>query len=162
MSDSSWSKAVSDRMTAVGKDLTFISDTLPTATEAYPITLRVTADTLRRMREPLGRLKAILSLGPGWDSYGGHPVRPEAVLHAVSLLAKIFEHDVSAPEIVPTSTGGLQLEWHQAGADLEMDVSTDGTVQIFLQLPSEQTWEGPLSSNPSALSRFVAFVASDR
>lgn len=167
LTDRCWSvEAAEDRRGARvsgGEDpVIFGSDMLPTPTGEDAVTFRVAAETFDRMQEPLRRIDALMSLDAGWDSYGGYPVQPRAALHAVQLLAAILENDVPPPSVVPTVTGGLQLEWHDSGADLEMEVRVDRSVEVFLQLPNEQTWEGPLANNWWALRRFLAYVASER
>jgi len=69
---------------------------------------------------------------------------------------------VPPPSIVPTSDGGLQLEWHQEEADLEMDVRPDLRVDIFLKMPKDQTWEGPLANSRWRLQAFLQQIAERR
>lgn len=140
----------------------FGSEMLPTPTEDDAVIFHVTEETMERMQEPFRRIQTLMAFGADWDSYGGYPLRPGVALHAVRLLAAILDNDVPVPSVVPTSTGGVQLEWHQSGADLEMEVKPDRSVDVFLQLPSEQTWEGSLANNRGALMRFLAYVSSER
>lgn len=164
LSDSCWSMGREEprRATRHEEDpVIFGSEMLPTPTEDDAVLFQVSEDTLRRMREPLQRIEALMALGADWDSYGGYPLRPGAALHAVQLLAAILANDVPAPSVVPTSTGGVQLEWHESGADLEMEVNPDRSVEVFLQLPNERTWEGPLANNWWALRRFLAYLSSE-
>lgn len=137
----------------------FGSEMLPAPADEESVAYRVSADTHRRLQEPLARISALMALGSDWDSYGGQPIRPSAALHAVQLLAAVLSNDVPSPSIVPTSDGGLQLEWHQEEADLEMAVTPDRSVEVFLQMPNEQTWEGPLANNQWRLEAFLAYVA---
>ena len=55
-------------------------------------------------------------LKAGWDSYGAPAIAPEAVAAAQGF------------DVVPTSAGGVQLEWHRHGCDLEIEWGPDGTV----------------------------------
>ncbi len=56
----------------------------------------------------------------GWDSYGGSPTTDAAKDVARIMLAP--------PCIVPTNSGGIQLEWHQGGWDIEIVIEADGTL----------------------------------
>lgn len=166
LSDGYWSvardvPAYESTMRPADPPVIFGSAMLPTPTDDASVTLRVSEQTCERMREPLQRIEALVALGAGWDTYGSQPIRPAVALHAVRLLAAILSDDVPTPSIVPTSTGGLQLEWHQRGADLELEVSPDKSVIVFLQMPTEQTWEGPLANSQWALRRFLSYVSSE-
>lgn len=57
-------------------------------------------------------LDRLAELKPGWDSYGAP---------ALSLAAlKVARVMLDAPQVVPTPGGGIQLEWHQDGLDIEI------------------------------------------
>jgi hypothetical protein len=70
------------------------------------------------------RLVAFLDLEPNWDSFGAVPPRWEAVEAAYELLMLISDPTTPTPQVVPTTTGGVQLEWHQSGIDLEVEVNS--------------------------------------
>lgn len=74
----------------------------------------------------LGRLVSLLQLPPGWDTYGSLPISPTALVSILSALAYALPPDVPEPSIVPTSDGGIQVEWHVAGIDIESQ-TLDGT-----------------------------------
>jgi hypothetical protein len=38
-----------------------------------------------------------------------------------------------APALVPTSAGGLQLEWHRAGLDVEISIELNGEADIWIK-----------------------------
>lgn len=83
------------------------------------------ARKLRRLEE-LGRLEA------GWDGAGSRPPDPPALVAAVALV-RLFSawatlRPVCPPQIVPVAGGGLQLEWHEQGLDLEVVVGLDGGI----------------------------------
>jgi hypothetical protein len=55
--------------------------------------------------------------------------------------------DAAAPTLVPTNGGGIQLEWHQNGVDLEVrfEPRSSATVCIFDQ-DTDLDWAGHLTS----------------
>jgi len=68
----------------------------------------------------------------GWDSYGGLPVTREVLGEMVGWLLNWTGHEAPAPTVVPTSGGGVQLEWHMAGIDLEVEFQPSGKVGMLL------------------------------
>ena len=70
------------------------------------------------------RLKELLDLPQGWDSYGAGCIDPKAV-DAASRLLDVLDHD---PAVIPTSHGGIQLEWHRDGLELEVEINTAGEI----------------------------------
>ena len=62
------------------------------------------------------------TLRPGWNSLGGVPIS-EAAIHTAEVISS---HD---PAIVPRSNGGVQLEWHTDGLDLEVVIAPDGRLE---------------------------------
>jgi hypothetical protein len=143
-------------------DVIFGSDMLPTPTDDDSVTVKVSEDAHRRVEEAISHIAALAAMGPDWDTYGGRPLQSGAILHATRLLAAVLSTDAPAPVIVPTSEGGLQLEWHEGDADLEMEISPDRCVNVFLKLPNEQTWEGALYNSKRRLQAFLAYVSEHR
>jgi hypothetical protein len=91
------------------------------------------------------RTAELLALDPNWDSYGAAPVQPRAVESALDLLLKVMKDDTPRPAVVPANTGGVQLEWHSAILDLEVEIAVDGTTTVFYQdYERDSEGEGPL------------------
>src|SRR5437764_330498 len=66
------------------------------------------------------RLSELLALREGWDTYSAPPVADE-VVHAVIAFLWLFATDAkTTPWVVPTSLGGLQLEWHKPDLSVEV------------------------------------------
>jgi hypothetical protein len=70
----------------------------------------------------LDRIERLLKLRQGWDSYAAVPIAHDAGMFALVVLNNVMGPRTPTPTIVPTSTGGLQLEWHEKGIDLEVRV----------------------------------------
>lgn len=79
----------------------------------------------------LHRLQHLSRLGDNWDSYGGRPVADEAVFTALSVIARLLSDESVPPEVAPTSEGGVQLEWHREGEELEIRVTSNGEISAF-------------------------------
>jgi hypothetical protein len=70
----------------------------------------------------------------GWDGYGAPPLDPEMVEAARRFL--------SCVSVVPCVSGGVQLEWHMLGADLEIEFAPGEPVFFYL---SNAEGDGALS-----------------
>jgi hypothetical protein len=70
------------------------------------------------------RLKELLDLSEGWDSYGADPIDPRAVDGAWRVL-EVLEQE---PAVIPCVDGGVQLEWHRAMIDLEIRITPTGDI----------------------------------
>jgi len=74
------------------------------------------------------QLESILRLETGWDSYGAPSISPVAAEHAMQLLASATPS--RRPSVVPTSNGGVQLEWHGGGIDIEVACLPSGAARL--------------------------------
>jgi hypothetical protein len=135
---------------------------------------RIGGDFQRRLREwiaasrerrspdwlpdTVGERRALLELKDNWNSYGARSVRPEIVLSAIRLLEGIVQADTPEPVVVPTVRGGVQLEWHRLGADLEIEIDAPGRFQILFGMP-EETREEEFEASEADLSRVSSQVA---
>jgi len=78
------------------------------------------------MNTPLAKLDSFLSLKKDWDSYGASPIDPKAVAAAKRFL--------SACQPVPTNDGGVQLEWHLMGQEIEIVFNAKGEiVEVYVE-----------------------------
>lgn len=105
------------------------------------------------------RLQELQQLRPGWDSYGGSPISAVAIENSLTILIAALAKGAPVPAIVPTSTGGVQLEWHNSRCDLELEIS-DRLATAFLSLRGDhvRTWEGTLVSTGWHLDRFLNYL----
>jgi hypothetical protein len=67
----------------------------------------------------------LLTLPVNWDSYGAVSVERNLVQEAMNLMNTLLAPSSPAPRVVPLSSGGLQLEWHRKGIDLEIVFDRD-------------------------------------
>jgi len=68
----------------------------------------------------------LFTLPHNWDSYGAGPIDPRVVHDAMNLTNSLLGPTSPAPRVVPLSSGGVQLEWHRQGIDLEIVFDRDG------------------------------------
>lgn len=93
----------------------------------------------------LERLQALAALGPNWDTYGAPPVDRELIPEVLQFLASSWgSGGLPLPAIVPTSTGGFQVEWSSGGLEVEVEwkrIGSDPTVLLCDENTGEE-WEG--------------------
>lgn len=77
------------------------------------------------------RLNNLCNLPIGWDGYDGQPVNFWTASFAASLLSRLLVEDAPSPSIVPIASGGLQLEWHMAGFDIELEIEEPNSVRAW-------------------------------
>ena len=74
------------------------------------------------------RMAELVALPRGWDSRDASPVTDTALRRTIEFLLEYVADGVDRPVVVPTVCGGLQLEWHNNGVDVEVEVAQDGHV----------------------------------
>ena len=119
-------------------------DGLPTSPE--PI-----AEAIRQASE-------LVQLPERWNSYGAKPVSSEAARAATTFVVKAVSAapNLAAPAVVPTVRGGLQLEWHRQGVDLEIEFEPDGSGSWYAEdRETEESVEQPLLDEDAALRRWL-------
>jgi hypothetical protein len=79
----------------------------------------------------LSRFQLLSRLDENWDTYGGSPLSDEAIYTALAIIARLLRDESVPPAIVPTSEGGVQLEWQRAGDELEIRVAPSGEISAF-------------------------------
>lgn len=108
--------------------------------------------------EVLSGIKRLAMLPANWDSYGAHTIQSDAARRGLILLAEVMQHDSPAPSIVPTSTGGVQFEWHRLGIDLEIEIDPNEEPTVWYhEAASGEEWESEPDTNlKEVLEGFVA------
>lgn len=91
------------------------------------------------------QIVALLRLEADWDSYGAQPVRFQAAIAALDLMLELIGESTCPPSIVPTVDGGIQIEWHVRGIDLEIEMMDFRNASLFVyDSETEVEWEGKL------------------
>lgn len=78
-----------------------------------------------RWAEIRGRLDQLRRLPENWDSYGGVPPSRRALREAESFARSFDRPFLPVAQIVPSNDGGVQLEWHCGGWDVEIEITPD-------------------------------------
>jgi hypothetical protein len=92
------------------------------------------------------RLRELMQLAAGWDSYGAPRVDPRIEPIAEDLIEWFAVDDMPAPDIFATTEGGIQIEWHIRGVNVEIDISPDESTVYFHDIQSgDAPWVRRLS-----------------
>ncbi len=100
-------------------------------------------------------LVALVNLAENWDSYGGHPVDPDVARFAYRLIGELLGPAQPLPALIPTSQGGLSLEWHAIDFDVQVNIPPEDDVEVFYRDHGDE-WEGDLLDAIPALDRLLA------
>lgn len=140
----SWS-----RTTAAGASETLTPATNPTlGPERREITLTVSGTLYGQpwFHQTLNQLVGFFSLEEDWDGYGAQRIHESAVKRAVAVLDAVCPAGPE-PWAVPTSDGGVQLEWAYNGVEIEIEILPAGPAQILIVEPSGEESEMAASSD---------------
>lgn len=102
------------------------------------------------------RMAELVALPRGWDSRNASPVSDTALRRTIEFLLEHVADGIDCPVVVPTVHGGLQLEWHNNGVDVEVEVAPDGHVSCLAEDgSSEEPVELGLAGNEEWIRRWL-------
>jgi hypothetical protein len=95
----------------------------------------------------VSKLIELLELPGGWNSYNAKPISKENVTFAVALLGRLMRESTPAPLVVPKVRGGVQLEWHTRGIDIEVTIDSPERVSFLAEdlRGGQELAEGPIN-----------------
>ncbi len=109
--------------------------------------------------EVLGRLCTLLQLPQNWDGYGTPSLRRDACMFALEILERVMQPRTPLPQVVPSSVGGIQLEWHERDVDLELHIATPYRCELWFE--DHRTGQEPVSLElTNDFSAFQAAIAT--
>ena len=118
---------------------------------------------LAKLTPIIRRLNELLGLQRNWDSYGADPIKLVSVETALDLLSVVIDYGTPLASIVPTPEGGVQLEWHIRGVDLEIEIDAFGRPHAYFSDGEDDTeWEADLSTNLRPLHMAMSLIRHRR
>jgi hypothetical protein len=76
-------------------------------------------------------INAAALLPQNWDTYGAGALREKAARHGIALLGRV-RFGGPAPRVTVSPDGDLQMSWRTNDVELEVEVTADGDVEVFL------------------------------
>lgn len=105
------------------------------------------------------RLEQLIRLDEGWDGYTGFPLSFDNAMFAFRMLESICRPETPAPQIVPGSSGDLQIEWHTQYGNVELWVRGPNNVHAWRDTGEVEAGEEiDLTTDFSVVSRWVKEV----
>jgi hypothetical protein len=102
------------------------------------------------------RVVALINLAPNWDGYRAPRVNLDTGMFALRVLNDIMLARTPIPQIVPSSVGGIQLEWHVGGINLEIHITKPYEGDVWFEDHGDGSTEaGEMSEDISQLQRLV-------
>lgn len=91
-------------------------------------TLTFVTDGPDWMIKTLSELEQVANLPDGWDGYGSPAVLDEVKRNASTFLRCLEIEDIPVAYVGPISGGGVQLEWHCNGRELEVEFTEKDSI----------------------------------
>ena len=112
------------------------------------------------MIETMKQLYALTELQAGWNSYEARPIRLDVIRRVVRWVPRLIQATTPEPAVVPRVNGGLQLEWHRNGIDLEIFVDSPTDIRFEAEdLTSAETVESSVVGNDELLKTWIARIS---
>lgn len=89
----------------------------------------------RSLMKAIQTLSHLRQLEPRWDGRSAEMLTDDACETAVRLLASLAIPAPPTAQLVPLTDGGVQLEWHAGGINVEIEVDPIGEVHAFISAP---------------------------
>jgi hypothetical protein len=103
---------------------------------------------------PILAVADLLTLAPGWDSYSAPAIDGRSARRAINIIVEFMRPGMPVPHVVPTVHGGIQLEWHDDGIDIEIYIDNKTDVDVLVEY-EKGTIQMPLGGNEDKLHIFL-------
>ncbi|MDQ2832315.1 MAG: hypothetical protein M3Y50_00950 [Acidobacteriota bacterium] len=107
------------------------------------------------IREVNKRLEYLRRLRANWDGEGAPAIDFECCINSLRFLLERAANETPAPQIVPTYDGGLQLEWHTSGIDLEITFSPHEPAVFFYVAADGRETEGEVEKEGQKIGNIL-------
>lgn len=146
--------ALADRDTLAGREISMRVIEIPGRKARFIIEWQGALPTW--IMPTIQTMRELMDLPPGWDSYGAQIIDFEPIISALELLASLMQPNTPMPAVVPTNRGGVQLEWHTRGIDLEIGIQSRAHQYASYQDHHQGIeWEGAITPNVGPLVDFM-------
>jgi len=126
----------------------------------FSVEIQASGQMPRSFLKSVENIVDLLGLPRGWNSYAAKSIEPQNAIAAVRLLAQLLEVHSPAPIVVPTVRGGIQLEWHSKGINIEVYIDSSETISFFAEdIQSGRSCENPLPGHESELRSWLQRIA---
>ena len=89
-----------------------------------------------------------------WNSDNPRQIEPKSIEKILAVLLTILDSDSTPPAVVPTTRGGVQVEWHQNGIDLEIEAFNSSKLEYYFS-DSNGEQDRTIEDDPAILKQFT-------
>ena len=100
---------------------------------------------------------AMVGLFRGPSTRSPSRVQLKLVARMLTILIEILDGQTPPPSVVPTWEGGLQVEWHRNGVDLEVEIAPNGHIEYFFASPDVEC-EGDAWDEIESLAEYAQAI----
>jgi hypothetical protein len=101
----------------------------------------------------LNQISGLTALAVGWNGYDAREIKADFAIDAATFLTRVAFPGIAAPSITPLADGGVQVEWHRGGLDIEVAFSDEDPGVYIADREGGET-ELPLSEAASAIASY--------
>jgi hypothetical protein len=91
----------------------------------------------------LAQVRDLSSLKSNWDTHGAGPISTHVWMATLSTLSSVMPFEGKSPELVPTSSGGVDIEWQGPWGYLSIQVRPHKEAVAYYSGALDE-WEEPL------------------
>lgn len=99
------------------------------------ISINTDTSSMAWLNKTITELIGLMRLPRDWSSDCPKRIEHKAIEKIIALLLVILEPDSPPPSVVPTRRGGVQVEWHQNGIDLEIEATSSDKLEYYFSGP---------------------------
>jgi hypothetical protein len=107
------------------------------------------------IRSVAQRIDYLLALTDDWDGNGSKALDFECAMEVINFLLSTAAHETPAPQLVPTSNRGVQVEWHLGGVDFEIIFEPNQPTRYFHIGPDEIEREGEAAQDDLLVASLI-------
>lgn len=96
------------------------------------------------------RCAYLFSMPAGWDGYAAPKVDPDLIQRVWDFAQAAARIVTAEPSLVPTVGGGVAVEWHVRGIELEIELTSTGVLVLLEDETGEV--EGPLRDHEARVA----------
>ena len=109
------------------------------------------------------RFEELVRLPLGWDGYRGRPISLACASFTAQILVRLCRSELAPPALVPGSDGSIQIEWHENGYDVELDVQAPNhVIAKRYDLVSDEDEEIQLSNDFTDIVGWIDALTAER
>jgi hypothetical protein len=128
---------------------------------AYSLTATAASMPPKWQEEVSRRLIQLLNLPQGWDGYSAEPISEAMAAFVTNVLNSTMSEGTPSPDIVPASGGGVQIEWHTGGVDIELFIPRPNEACLTVgYMDGREPFEGDLTTDFSILGEVLEPLAA--